>query len=335
MSDLASIIIVTYNCQHYMKNCLDAVLKQDYPHEVIVADNASEDNTVQFVRENYPMVKVVETGADWGYGIGNNIGVKHASGKYIVILNPDTIVHDSWLRELITPIQGNEKVITTSKVLLWDGKSINTFGNTIHFSGLAFTTCLGENPDNHTETKIVSAISGASFALTKEAYEELNGFDKHFFLYHEDAEISWKAAYLGYPILAIPTSTLNHDYELRVSANKIYNLEKGRYFILRKYYPKSTVISLLPSLFVAEILSCGYAVKQGPKGVLQKIKGTFAGLKGEIDIETGNKQYLYLKLDKLIPTNQLTTNRLEIAVIRMANHIFTWNWDKFQNKNRN
>ena len=317
-----------------MKNCLDAVLKQDYPHEVIVADNASEDNTVQFVRENYPMVKVVETGFDWGYGIGNNIGVKHASGKYIVILNPDTIVHQNWLRELITPIQENEKVITTSKVLLWDGNGINTFGNTIHFSGLAFTTCLGENPEFHKDIKTVSAISGASFALTKEAYEELNGFDNHFFLYHEDAEISWKAAYLGYTILAIPTSTLNHDYELRVSANKIYNLEKGRYFILRKYYSKSTVLSLLPSLFVAEILSCGYAVKQGPRGILQKIKASFAGLIGEIGVETGDKRNLYSKLDCLIPTNQLTTNRLEIAVVRTANRIFTWNWNKFLNKNR-
>lgn len=332
MSELASIIIVTYNCQHYMKNCLDAVLKQDYPHEVIVADNASEDNTVQFVRENYPMVKVVETGFDWGYGIGNNIGVKHASGKYIVILNPDTIVHKNWLRELITPIQENEEVITTSKILMWDGQSINTFGNTIHFSGLGFTTCLGENSASHVERKSVSAISGASFALTKEAYLELNGFDEHFFLYQEDVEISWKAAYLGYTILAIPTSTLNHDYILEVSANKIYNLEKGRYFILRKYYPLSTILSLLPSLLAAEILSCGYAVKIGPKGIFQKIKGTIAGLTEEIGIETGDKAILYSKLDCAIPTNQLTSNPLEIAVVRMANRLFVWNWNRFLKK---
>jgi len=85
---LASIIIVTYNHREYLDACLESVLKQDYPHEIILVDNCSQDGTVSFVRERFPEVTVVESPDNRGYGAGNNLGVQYARGEYIVILNP-------------------------------------------------------------------------------------------------------------------------------------------------------------------------------------------------------------------------------------------------------
>jgi len=300
-------------------------MSQDYPHEIIMVDNASSDQTVDYVRAHYPSVTIVETGADFGYGKGNNIGATHTKGKYIVILNPDTIVHENWLSELIKPIRKNENIITTSKILMWNGKTINTCGNSIHFSGLAFTTGLGDRSEDHLVAKKVSAISGASFALTKEAYMNMGGFDEHFFMYHEDAELSWRAGTLGYIIQTAPQSILRHDYVLKVSPNKIYQLEKGRYYILRKYYTPKILLKIFPSLFITEILAFGYAIKLGKAGIIQKIHAIHDGWSEDVNPVYEDKSLLSPILDNEIPINQLTKNSMERSMIRFANMIFLWN----------
>jgi GT2 family glycosyltransferase len=116
MSGLASVIIVTYNHEKYIQACLTSVLKQNYPHEIIIVDNGSQDLTVQKTSNN-PKVKVIETHANLGYGCGNNIGAQHARGDYFVFLNPDTIVSDEWLSKLIAPVERTTHVITTPKIL--------------------------------------------------------------------------------------------------------------------------------------------------------------------------------------------------------------------------
>ncbi len=100
LSNKASVIIVTYNHREYMEDCLSSVLEND-PLEVIVVDNNSEDGTAEFIEENFPEVKLIRSFRNLGYGGGNNLGVRYAKGKYVVILNPDTRVEKNWLEELI------------------------------------------------------------------------------------------------------------------------------------------------------------------------------------------------------------------------------------------
>jgi len=322
----ASIIIVTYNNKQFLDACLNSVLIQEYPHEVIIVDNCSGDGTVSYVREHFPTIKVIENSSNAGYGAGNNLGVKHAHGEYIVILNPDTIVHKRWLYALISPLENENNIISTPKILTYEGLTINTCGNINHFTGLNFTRGFGLSPDQYLEPTSNGGISGACFAIRKHDYEILGGFDETFFMYNEDSDLSWRAFQNGYTIKYLPNSVIRHYYTLKVSPMKLYYLEKGRYIILRKYFSRRKMIILLPSLIMAEIFTWGYSLKQGKKGIRNKIRSMSEGLQQPVEKVQGNTDLLLSHLDSRIPDIQLISNVFEKGIAVIGNIIFSLNF---------
>ena len=109
VSNKASVIIVTCNHRKYMKNCLSSVLANN-PLEIIVVDNCSTDGTAEFIEENFPQVRLIKSSKNLGYSGGNNVGVRCAKGKYVVILNPDTRAEKNWLEELLKPLGKEERL---------------------------------------------------------------------------------------------------------------------------------------------------------------------------------------------------------------------------------
>jgi GT2 family glycosyltransferase len=326
MKELASIIIVTYNHKNYLADCLHSLSLQNYPHEIILVDNGSDDGTIPFVQKNFPYVKVIKN-VNTGYGAGNNTGVAKAVGTYIVILNPDTIVEEDWLENLIEPLKDrNKNLVTTSKILMYDGLSINTCGNLNHFTGMTFTNGLKENLLQYNRFFSPTGISGACFAMRKEDYVKIGGFDENFFLYNEDSEFSWRLHFYGYSILFVPTSIVRHDYDLKVPPEKLYHLESGRYKILCKYYTKTDLVQLLPSMLATEFLVFAYAVKNGYRGLFYKIRSLkslrFASGKNTYNQKSGK---ILKNLSPVIPLNQLTSNQSEKLVISLCNKIYQWN----------
>lgn len=326
MDELASIIIVTYNSRHYLDACLRSVFGQDYPHEVILVDNCSQDDTVQYVRESFPEVRVIECPENRGYGSGNNLGVKYARGEYVVILNPDTIVEEGWLSSLLLPLMHQPKLITTPKILLYDGLAINTCGNINTISGLTFTRGLGVDPSSFPDAEEVSGVSGACFAMRREDYFSLGGFDENFFLYNEDSELSWRAHLHNYRVLYVPTSVIRHDYQLSVSPEKIYFLEKGRYMIIKKYFSMRDLLLFSPSLLVTELLTLGYALRFGWKGLALKLKAAREGLGTTVERVDGGGTRIFPNLCAAIPEDQLTFNEVERFGKIICNKIFKWNF---------
>ncbi len=328
MQGLASIILVTYNQRKYLDSCIKSICAQDFPHEIIIVDNNSSDGTVEFVKSKFPNIKAVESGSNMGYGAGNNLGAKYANGEYLVVLNPDTIVEKDWLKELIAPLKSGDKIITTPKILVYDGSSINTCGTINHFTGLTFTRGLGEKPDAYSNEEFVSGISGCCFAVRKEHFQELGGFDENLFMYMEDTDISWRAHLKGFKIVYVPKSIMRHDYALNVSAEKIYHLEKGRYIILRKYLSTRERFKIAPSLFMVEILTFGYAIMQGASGIRHKFKAVNYTRKLKLERVEGDTKKLFKMLSSKIPVEQLNHTIIDRAVKHFANFIFELNYRK-------
>jgi GT2 family glycosyltransferase len=117
---LVSIIILIYNNEKDLAECIPSILNQTYKNfELLIVDNGSTDGSVELVKTRYPGIRLIETGANLGYAGGNNIGFKEAKGDYIVVINPDTFVDPDWLYYLIRPLDENPAIdITNPKVLI-------------------------------------------------------------------------------------------------------------------------------------------------------------------------------------------------------------------------
>jgi len=332
VSPLVSIIIVTYNHKKYIDKCLKSVTKQDYSHEIIVVDNNSIDGTAEYIKTNFPQVKVIENSQNKGFGAGNNIGAKHSSGEYLVFLNPDTIVEDNWLKELVTPLFSGSKLITTPKILTYDGSKINTCGLIIHFTGLSFTRGYGDDPNNFDKIESVNGFSGCCFAISNRNFKFLQGFDENFFLYNDDVELSCRAKINGFDIIFIPTSTIRHDYFLNVQPMKLYYLEKGRYLFIRKYFNNKYFFCFFPSLFLVEIITFVYALKLRWNGLKYKLKAIKDGLLTKLKSEPFDGTNLLNIFDTKIPYGQLIYSKVGYIFLNLVNYLLDLNFQIVKTK---
>jgi hypothetical protein len=322
-SNEISVILVTYNHQRYVNNCLDTLLLNEM--EIIVVDNGSTDGTIELIEQEYSSIKLIKSYENLGYGRGINLGFENSTKEYIVVINPDTKVQKESILNLVKPLKNNHNTVTIPKVLFYEGKHINTCGNIEHFTGLTFTRYMGSEETQHNKAEYVGGLSGVCFALKKSDYENLGGFDKNFFMYMEDAELSWRISAYQMKILYVPDSVIYHDYILEVSPQKIYHLEVGRYLIIRKYYSKKRYLAFLPSLLLSEILTFGYAALKGKEGLKYKLKAIKDGINAPIDKFDHNSKNLLKKMDWKIPEKQLSYSLLDRTLRIIANAIFWLN----------
>jgi len=327
---LISIVIVTYNSADYVEACINSICarrgRTAYGLEIVVVDNHSSDDTVRILKERFPSVELLENDENYGWGRANNQGVARATGDFVVILNPDTLAEEGWLDALIQPLVGCRRLLTTPKILIYDGSTIGNCGNIVHFTGLAFTRGYGAEKDACAVSEPVSYVSGCCFAVRRDEFLQLGGFDEALFLYHDDLDFTCKAYLAGYESLYVPTSIIRHDYRLDVGPEKFFLLEKGRYVFLRKYLSTGDVLRFVPSLVVSEVLSFGFAAKLGVRGLLCKLRAAREGFFDDVPRLRGDKENLFKHFSRTIPDDQLTTNRIERAGVRLANRIFVLNY---------
>lgn len=255
-----SVIIVNFNGETDLEECLPSVLKQNCPDfEVILVDNNSSDDSVRFVRKNYPSIRIIQNNKNYGYTKSNNIGFLATSGKYIIVLNPDTVVEKNWLSELVRAMEENPRAgICQSKILLYDHPDIiNTDGNIINFLGFAWAGNHKKKDMHENEIKDVAYPSGCSMIIRKSALDETGLFDEDLFMYHDDLDLGIRMRLLGYDILCNPKSIVYHKYSFMINKDKFYFLERNRWIFLLKIYEKRTLLRFLPVLLFWE---CGLLV---------------------------------------------------------------------------
>lgn len=315
---------MTFNHDKFIRNCLNSL--KSAPADIIVVDNCSADNTVNIIEGEFPDVILIKSQENIGYGAGVNLGVKNANNEYIVILNPDTRVEQGSIEKLVKPLAKYDNLVTIPKALFYDGSKINTCGNIEHFTGLTFTRCLGDPVDQFNKKELVGGLSGVCFALKKADYEKIGGFDDNIFLYMEDAELSWRISINNHKILYVPKSVIYHDYNLEVKPEKIYHLEKGRYYILKKYFTKKIFVAFLPSILISEILTTGYSVLNGKKGLKYKYKALMDIRKMEVQKIEYNSHDLFKNLSWQIPDKQLSYSPVDNFLRKLANACFYLNF---------
>jgi len=226
VSDL-SICIVNWNTRDDLEQALASIPNPDpgTSTQVIVVDNASQDGSARMVRERFPAVKLIESGGNLGFARGYNRAVAESSGRYLLVLNPDTVVHNSALKTLTTYMDAHPQVGAAGPRLLnSDGSlqySCRRFPTPI--AALFRNTVLGKllGPDrftrdylmadwDHSAPREVDWISGAAMCIRREAWETVGGFDEGFFMYAEDMDWCLRARRAGFQIHYVPEAVITH-----------------------------------------------------------------------------------------------------------------------------
>jgi hypothetical protein len=140
-------------------------------------------------------------------------------------------------------------------------EKINTVGNSVHFTGLTLCRGMGLAAGYYSKPEEVAAVSGAAFAIRRNLFQSLGGFDEEFFIYMEETDLSLRSRLSGWKCLTAPESLVWHDYSLRFGPRKVFFQERNRYRTVLKNFRWPTLIVLSPAFLLAELITWGFVLK--------------------------------------------------------------------------
>jgi len=223
-----SIIIVSYNTKEFLKKCLESIKNANskFNYEIIVVDNDSSDSSLEMLEKEFPDISLIKNKENLGFSRANNQGVKKAKGKYLLFLNPDTVLNKDTLPTLMKFMERNKDVgISTCRLVMPNGKiddachrGFPTPWNAFcHFSGLSrmfpkikLFSGYSLSYLNFEEIHEIDACAGAFMLVRREAGEKIGWWDEDYFFYGEDLEFCFRIKELGYKIYYIPDVSVFH-----------------------------------------------------------------------------------------------------------------------------
>ncbi len=213
---LVSVIVLTVLGPTHLPDCLSSLRAQTYPaarREVIVVDNGSAQDPTPAVNEYCPGARVVRIPNNVGFAVGNNIGARAAKGEYVVFLNDDTRVHPEWLRELVDTALRRKAISVGSRILTWDGESIDFVGGSVNCEGKGFQIDIGQpQAGRHGDERPLLFACGGAMLARRDVFLESGGWDEGAFAYYEDVELGWRFWLLGHEVWFSPRSIVYHKH---------------------------------------------------------------------------------------------------------------------------
>lgn len=222
-----SIIIVTWNSEKYIRNCLDSILLStgDFQNEIILVDNASADQTTNIVKGLYPQVKLIQNRKNAGYAKANNQGMKESQGKYLLLLNPDTEVLENALISMLRFLEENTQVGALGPRLLYPDKTVQpscrefpTYATLIwEFSDLSrifpkskiFSRWrMGYFKFN--QIREVDQPMGSCLLLRRATLQDVGIFDENFPMFFNDVDLCYRIKQAGWKIYYYPDAQVLH-----------------------------------------------------------------------------------------------------------------------------
>lgn len=204
----ASIVIVGYNGERFLGNCLDSLGKAGVPpaeYELLVIDNNSDDRTASIAegyRGQFPHLRVVRNDRNLGFPAAVNQAATFAKSPILVLLNQDTVVEPGWLSELLPPFEVDSKIAAVgSRVVNGSGPGLYAAALEVLYGGI----CVVHEGDRRTD-----AVSGCAMAVRLDAFRRVGGFDASLFMYGEDLDLGHRLRRAGYRIAYAGSSVAHH-----------------------------------------------------------------------------------------------------------------------------
>jgi GT2 family glycosyltransferase len=222
---LFSVVVVTYNTLDLTRDCLQSVVADCARIadliEIIVVDNASTDGTAALVCEQFPQVRLIVNETNLGFSRGNNVGMKAAGGRYLLLLNSDTHVQAGALSILLEFMDAHPEAGACGPMLLNEDGSLQPSGHPLpSFWSVAlgmtriyrlWKSDLYIQPGrDYNQVAQVGEVSGAAIMVRREVYQQVGGLDENFFAYYEDVDWCKRIGQAGYEIYYVPTARVMH-----------------------------------------------------------------------------------------------------------------------------
>ncbi|MDX2360149.1 MAG: glycosyltransferase family 2 protein [Crocinitomicaceae bacterium] len=278
MKDVA-VVILNWNGKDLLEKFLPTILEHSGDAQIVVADNASEDDSIKYIEEHFPSVRVIKNQINEGFARGYNQALKHVESEYYVLLNSDVEVTPNWLEPLYEAMQNKSVAGCQPKILAHGNKDIfehaGASGGFIDKNYYPF--CRGRlfskveiDVGQYDSVTEIFWASGACLMIRAELFHTVGGFDEDFFAHMEEIDLCWRLKKMNFSFLAIPASTVYHvgggtlPYE---SSNKVFLNFRNSLIMIAKNHEGNTFGILL----YRKILD-------GVAGAMFLFKGQFSNL---------------------------------------------------------
>ncbi len=260
-----SVVIVTHDSAGELELTLPALVAElGAEDELIVADNDSGDGSRELVRSLAPRARSLELGANTGFAAACDAAAEHASGDLLVVLNPDAKPLPGFGAAIRLPwVEERNWEAWMAAIACEGGTRVNSLGNPVHFTGIAWAGRHGEPMPAGLQPQEVAAASGACLAIPLWRWREAGGFPAPFFLYHEDVDLSMRLRLEGGRVGLEPRAVVDHAYRFEGGAAKWRRLERNRWAFLIRVFPARLLALLAPALVLTELALIPVALAGG------------------------------------------------------------------------
>ena len=263
-----AIIILNHNGKNWLEKFLPTTTKYSEIAEIIVADNSSNDDSIDFLKDQYSHIKIISNKNNYGYAGGYNKALKSINSKYYILLNSDVQVSKNWIEPIISLMEKNKNIAACQPKIL-DYKIKNRFeyagacGGYIDVFGYPF--CRGrifehieEDYQQYNNKLEVFWATGACLFIRSDAFWEVDGFDEDFFAHQEEIDLCWRLKNNGYKIMVEPKSRVYHVGGATLNTNspyKTYLNFRNNLFMLIKNVKFSEILVIIPIRLVLDAIA--------------------------------------------------------------------------------
>lgn len=312
-----AVVILNWNGKTLLEKFLPSVVRYSDLGKIYVADNASTDNSVSFLEENYPNVEIIRNSGNFGYAKGYNEALKQVNEPYLVLLNSDVEVTENWLNPILEIFDNEPKTVALQpKILDYKNKEYFEYAGAAggFIDKYAFPFCRGrifstieKDENQYNEISEIFWASGACLFIRKETFDQFGGFDEDFFAHQEEVDLCWRIQNENLKIKYVPDAVIFHVGGATLkegSPQKTFLNFRNSIYTLLKNHPKKGLFQALFIRLSLDGIAGVYFLFQGkPKHTWAVVKSHFsvyANLKKNLKKRTFNQKNNYFYTNSIV-----------------------------------
>ncbi len=245
-----AIYVLNWNGRFLLESCLPPLINQTYPNvEIVVVDNGSDDDSISFVRENFPQVTLICHAENLGFSNGHNIALAQQSADYFILLNNDVIAEPTCVESLIRPLRTDPKIGIVGGKLLFPNGKIQHIGAELSYPQAFSHHHHAHEPDEGqlTAMRDVDYVTGAAVAFSRQLWQEIGGFDTQFSPYYfEEVDLCYRIRAAGYRVVVVADLLGIHDESSSMQAvtgKQILAFHQNRLRFVLKHYSTAAFLT--------------------------------------------------------------------------------------------